>query len=319
MPNTTRTTLTDLIASYPAEKSNEAVLVFLDRQGREYRQFTFDTLKQQCFQVAQNLYLLSEKREIVLLAVEDQAQFVSGFFGCLLAGKIPAPFPSIQLQKNRPGWGRVLEILQSGKVDALLIPDNQQAEIRRRLEERQLDHVALYTMESLEKPVQADISLPAVHATDIAYIQYTSGSTSQPKGIVLTHGQVLDNLSKMYRIFNRGVLARVASWIPFHHDMGLVGHLLAQLYESGFGVYMQPAAFLANPALWLQTISTYKATSGAAPTFAYEHCTRKITIDESWDLSAWKNAYVGSETVQPAVLKAICRKIRPAGILREFL
>ncbi len=313
MPIIPGTTLTDLIASYPADRSNETVLVFLDRQGKEYRQFTFDSLKQQCYQVAQNLYLLSEKREVVLLAVEDQAQFVSGFFGCLLAGKMPAPIPSIQLQKNKPGWGRVLEILRSGKVGALMVPENQYPEIVHRLQEHRLDHIQVYVIESLEKPTPTEVPLPAMLASDIAYIQYTSGSTSQPKGIVLTHEQVLNNLSKMYDVFNRGSLARVAGWIPFHHDMGLVGHLLAQLYESGFGVYMQPAAFLANPALWLQTISKYRVTSAAAPTFAYEHCTRKITIDESWDLSAWKNAYVGSETVQLQVLKQFAEKFGPLG------
>lgn len=317
MSITNRITLIDLIASYPTGKGHEPALIFLDKQGREYRRFTFDSLKQQCHQVAQNLRLFSEEKEIVLLAIEDQAQFVTGFFGCLLAGKIPAPMPSIQLHKNRPGWGRVLDILKANKAGALLVPESQYTEVSKRLKEQDVDFVRVHTIESLENPGGSDRPLPGVQATDIAYIQYTSGSTSNPKGIALTHSQVLHNIAKMYRVFKRGEPAIVAGWIPFYHDMGLVGHLLAILYESGLGVFMQPAAFLANPALWLQTIHVYRANSGAAPNFAYEYCTRKISIDENWDLRRWKNAYVGSETVQTAVLDRFAEKFASAGFARN--
>lgn len=313
----TSTTLIDLVDSFPIERGGETALIFLDNQGQEYRQYTFESLKQQCRFVAQNLCLFSDKKEVILIAVEDQAQFVSAFFGCLLAGKIPAPIPSIQLRNNRPGWGRVLNILNNRQADALLAPESQYAEISKRLEAQQLSHIRVYTMESLERPTTLERPLPNIQASDIAYIQYTSGSTALPKGIMLTHAQVLNNLAKMYRVFNREERVKVVGWIPFYHDMGLVGHLFTVLYESGLGAFLPPAAFLANPVLWLKTIRKYGANSAAAPNFAFEHCTRKISDFDQVDLSKWTNVYVGSETVQVAVLNQFAEKFALQGFNRN--
>lgn len=313
-----KNTLIDLVTRYPHEKCGETALVFLDKAGAAYQQFTFKELEDACFKAAQNLIAASPAKETVLIALDDQAQFVTAFFGCILAGKIPAPMPSLKARKNKQGWGRALQIIRSGKAAALLVSQQDQEEIATLLRSEDQDHVKLYAAESLTKEPVATNTLPEINPDAVAYIQYTSGSTSQPKGILLTHRQVLNNMERMYTVFNRGKTVKVAGWIPFYHDMGLVGHLFTALYESGFGVFLPPAAFLANPAIWLETIDKYKANSAAAPTFAFEHCARKIkTLRADCDLSSWENAYVGSETVSLPVLNSFYEKFKAHGFDRN--
>ena len=306
-------TLIDIVVQYPKEKENEQALVFLDGKGAVHQEYTFGSLEKTCRNVAQNLWVASMKKEKVLLAVEDQSSFVVGFFGCLMAGKIPAPVPAFKFKKNRPGWGRAQEIIKKGEVDAVMIEEGDYKQVAEYIQTNNLGHIKIYVIELLKTPNNLDLSLPKISPADTAYIQFTSGSTSVPKGIVLTHGQVIANMERMYRVFDRGERVRVAGWIPFYHDMGLVGHLFTVLFEAGFGVFLSPASFLTNPYLWLEAIGKYNANSAAAPTFAFEHCCRKEGDIGALDLSGWKNVYVGSETVSWKILKSFHAKFSSTG------
>lgn len=297
-----KNTLLDLVLDYPDEKKNENVLTFLDQKGEEKTCYSFLELEQQCKNVAQNLQLFSNNKEIVLIALEDQAKFVLAFFGCLFTGKIPAPIAPLQSKRKRNNWGSVAKILKQQPNAALLIAEDQFEEVRVFFEEHEIKSTRIYTIEALQRPTTITQKLPHINASSIAYIQYTSGSTSSPKGIMLSHEQVLFNLKKMYSVFDRGQLVRVSGWIPFYHDMGLVGHLFTVLYESGFGVFMSPTTFLSKPEIWLKSMSDYKTNSAAAPTFAFDHCVKRIKSLKGIDLSSWVNAYVGSETVNLKVL-----------------
>jgi acyl transferase domain-containing protein/acyl-CoA synthetase (AMP-forming)/AMP-acid ligase II/surfactin synthase thioesterase subunit/acyl carrier protein len=306
-------TLLDLIQDYPTEKQHEKALTFLGPKGEEVKKFSYLELEQQCKYVAQNLQLFSNNKEIVLIALEEQDQFVLGFFGCIFAGKIPAPLAPLQVKRKRNNWGRVVKILKQQPNTALLIAENQFAAVTKFLADSQIENTRIYTIESLLRPTSIAQKLPAIERSSIAYIQYTSGSTSSPKGIMLTHEQVLTNLAKMYRVFDRGVEVRVSGWIPFHHDMGLVGHLFTVLYESGFGVFMSPTTFLAKPEIWLRSFKDYACNSGAAPTFAFDHCVNRVKDLEGLDLSTWANAYVGSETVSLKVLNRFSKAFGTVG------
>ena len=107
---------------------------------------------------------------------------------------------------------------------------------------------------------------------------------------------------------------RVAGWLPLHHDMGLVGHLLTVLHARGMGVFLPPAAFLARPSLWLDAVHRYRAYLSGAPTFAFEHCVRKAEPDPAWDLSCWKFVFVGSETVSLPVLDRFLNRFSRSGV-----
>lgn len=311
-------TVADFIYNYPEEKEDVDVLTFLHTNGVASTSFTFRSLKDNCLLVAKNLRLESRKQNPVLIAVEDQADFVLAFFGSILAGFIPAPMAPLRNQYEKQSFGRILKILKQGKVRSLIVSEIAAAWLKTMLLDAGLEGLNIWTIESLKKQISSEAPLPEISPEDIAYIQYTSGSTSAPKGVVVRHKNVIANISMMYRVFNRDEPARIAGWIPFYHDMGLVGHLFSVLYESGFGVFLPAQTFLSGPRLWLQTIHKYRATIAAAPAFAFEHCIRKVEPDTEWDLSCWKYIYVGSETVSLPVLEKFLDKFGSLGIQRNY-
>lgn len=309
-------TVADLVLKYPEEKSEQTVLVFLDSKGAKTETFSFRRLKESCLRAAGNLRRKSNRQTPVMIAVEDQADFVVSFFGCLLAGFIPVPMAPLRNRKEDQGFARMSEILRQGHIHSLIVSEEQAEGLKPALNDKS-ENLSVLTIESLRAKSDSDPDCPAINPDDIAYLQYTSGSTSSPKGVVLKHKSVVANMAMMYRVFNRGESVRVAGWIPLHHDMGLVGHLFTVLYESGFGVFMPPGAFLARPSLWLQAIHDYRANSSATPPFAFEHCVRKVEINPVWDLSCWKNAYVGSETVGLPILESFLKKFGASGFKRN--
>ncbi|WP_374512543.1 AMP-binding protein, partial [Niveibacterium sp.] len=160
---------------------------------------------------------------------------------------------------------------------------------------------------------------PAADA--LALLQYTSGSTGDPKGVALSHANLLANLRAMGQACRVTPQDVFVSWLPLYHDMGLIGAWLGALYHGFPLVLMSPLAFLANPARWLQAISQYRGTLSAGPNFAYELCVRKVpdAVLASLDLSCWRFAFNGAEPVSPATLEAFAARFAPAGLRREAL
>ncbi|WP_198315754.1 type I polyketide synthase [Chitinophaga tropicalis] len=301
-------TIADLILQFPANRENDNVFVFLDNEGKEEQVFTFNQLREQCTRIAQDLLTVCNPKEIVLLCAGTQAEFTLSFLGCILAGVIPAPIPPIRSVRDRTGMGRLKTILQKEQISKVLIAEEYREQLNG-------TNAEVLTLASLQKENNCKATLPDILPGDIAYIQYTSGSTTYPKGVVLRHENVISNLAFMYRVFNRQELVRVAGWLPFHHDMGLLGHLFTVLFESGFGVFMPATSFLASPTAWLQMISDYKANAAAAPAFAFELCCRKA--QPTMDLASWKYVYVGAETVPVETLNSFAAKFAPAGFDRN--
>ncbi len=306
-------TIVDLISRFPIGKANDKALIFLDHNGNESQVFTYRTLKQQCITIAENLHTHLPSGEIALLCTPEQSDFTTVFFGCMMAGIIPAPMAPVRNNKDKNGMERILRILQQQHIQTIILPDDQVSLFQETLHTANLPHVRLIPLERLQNQGITAVSLPEIHATDVAYIQYTSGSTGTPKGVQIQHQQAMHNLAFMYRIFQRTESVRVAGWLPFHHDMGLIGHLLTVLFEHGFGVFISPQSFMSTPALWLKIIGQYQANAAAAPPFAFDHCCNKISSTEGLQLSSWKYAYVGAETISPEILQRFSKQFAPAG------
>ncbi len=294
----------DMIMNFPAQRGDEEVLLFLDQQANEVKRFTFHELRQQCINTARYLVNQVSRGEVVLLPIEDQSRFVIGFFACLLAGCVPAPLSPIPHKRDRTGVDRILGILNESDINKVLATEEQKAGLEEWLNSELTKSVKVISLTTSTVQPAEKAALPDdIVANDLAYIQYTSGSTSSPKGVMLTHRQVLANLAKMYRVFERPERVRVVGWLPFYHDMGLVGHLFTVLYESGFGAFLPPSSFLAAPHLWFQALHDYQGTAAAAPTFALKMSARKVNVSEEWNLSRFKHLYVGSETVSYNILE----------------
>src|SRR4051812_32506903 len=160
---------------------------------------------------------------------------------------------------------------------------------------------------------------PEAEAGTLAFLQYTSGSTATPKGVMVSHGNLLHNEEMIRQAFGQSERSVIVGWLPLHHDMGLIGNVLQPLYIGASCVLMSPVAFLQRPSRWLRAISRYRATTSGGPSFAYELCVRRIPAAErlGLDLSSWQVAFNGAEPVRAGTLERFAEAFGPCGFRRE--
>lgn len=252
----------------------------------------------------------------VLMLQPTSAEFVASVLGCLYAGlvAVPSSMPGRYKQDQR----RVLGIANDADVGCVLTAPDEREEV-----------VAWAEQQGFTAPVLSPQIDLALHADDFqlhesghettAVLQYTSGSTNDPKGSVVTHGNLLANAATTAATFPLEEGERFGGWLPNYHDMGLMGLILSPLL-AGYGtVLMSPAAFLRRPRTWLQLIDHFDIALSAAPNFAYELCVTRVSEDDvrGLDLSRWKYAVSGSEPVKASVLDDFAGRFALAGFRPE--
>jgi 1-acyl-sn-glycerol-3-phosphate acyltransferase len=179
---------------------------------------------------------------------------------------------------------------------------------------------AVVTVQELSTPGEQYVR-PKIQPQDIALLQYTSGSTGQPKGVILTHANLLANIRAMGQVTHSTSRDVFVSWLPLYHDMGLIGAWLGSLYYGGPLMVMSPLTFLARPARWLWAIHRHRGTLSASPNFGYELCLRKIDDRdiEGLDLSSWRMAFNGAEPVSADTVLRFCARFAPYGFRPETM
>lgn len=264
----------------------------------------------------------------VALMLPTCREFFFCFAGALLAGAVPVPiYPPFRADRIAEYAARQSAILASAGV-RMLITFDRAATVARLLAPKVPSLVSVVDAGHLVAEKVAQVAPgalpmnPAVRrAEDLAFLQYTSGSTGDPKGVMLTHANLLANIraiGKSVRIRNDDV---GTSWLPLYHDMGLIGAWFVPLYYGIPTAILSPVDFIARPARWLQAIHRHRATVTAAPNFAYELCARKITDAEikGIDLSSWRAALNGAEAVQPETLERFATRFAPHGFHPEAM
>ncbi|MFQ6575174.1 AMP-binding protein [Pseudomonas sp. UM16] len=242
--------------------------------------------------------------QTVALMLPTGRDFLHGFFGILLAGGVPVPiYPPLRLSQIEDHLQRQAGILRNAEAKVLITVT--QAKLLARLLQSQvpsLTHIASVADLTAEG---GECVTPPRQANDIAFLQYTSGSTGQPKGVMVSHANLLANLRTMGGVLKVGPQDVFVSWLPMYHDMGLIGAWLGSLYYGYSLVLMSPLAFLARPARWLWAIDRLHGTLSAAPNFAYELCLSKTPDKDlqGLDLSRWRVAFNGAEPVSPDTLQ----------------
>jgi acyl-CoA synthetase (AMP-forming)/AMP-acid ligase II len=243
----------------------------------------------------------------VVLALPPGIDFVTAVLATFRAGAfaVTIPFP----------------VGASGERIAAIVGDAQPAAVvALRSEEAQLPGapagLPVWTLEELRV---SGLLPPEPAADHPALIQYSSGSTRTPCGVVVTHGNLAANVAMIERAFGLDVDRVAVHWLPPFHDMGLIGAILAPLFAGGTAVLMPPAAFLAKPLRWLRAIERHRGTVAGAPNFGYELCTRRVPPDAAreLDLTSWTLAYCGSEPIRLTTLDGFARRFEPAGFSRD--
>ncbi len=266
--------------------------------------------------IAARLQALDVSDERALLLYPPGLDYIAAFFGCLYAGVVAVPaYPP-----SRHHLHRLKAIVQDAAPAVVLTT----AEWREKLLESYEESWGRDGLKWLatDTPVgdgTAPWVPPAVGPDSLAFLQYTSGSTGNPKGVMVSHGNLMANQRAIQEAFGHTEETIVVGWLPLYHDMGLIGNILQPLYLGSTAILMSPLAFLEQPARWLRAISNYRAATSGGPNFAYELCARKVTAEQKrgLDLSGWTLAFNGSEPVRASTMERFADAFAPCGFRRE--
>ena len=251
-----------------------------------------------------------------LLLYPSSLDFIIAFLACLSAGVVAVPVQAPRPQER--SLARFRAIAKDAAPRAVLSTRALIGEggiPRAHLAVPELEDALWWATDDGGAAGGDAPELPEPSPEDVAFLQYTSGSTSQPKGVVISHGNLLHNERMLGAAFLQDEASLVVGWLPLFHDMGLIGQVLQPLHAGGRCVLMAPAAFLHRPARWLEAISRYRATTSGGPNFAYDLCASKIPREAlaELDLSSWKVAFSGAEPVRAATLERFAEMFGPCG------
>lgn len=256
----------------------------------------------------------------VAIMLPTGRDYLESFFGILLAGGVPVPlYPPVRRTQLENHLRRQQTILANCAALSL-ITLKEALPFARMLKGKLGTLKTLVTVEELRSQGKEFVR-PAIQPDDTAFLQYTSGSTGQPKGVVLSHVNLLANIRALGQAVEVGGEDVIISWLPLYHDMGLIGTWLAGLYFATPVVLMSPLDFLSRPKRWLWAIHRHRGTLSAAPNFAYEICLSKLADQDlqGLDLSSWRGAFNGAEPVSATTIERFCERFSTYGFRREAM
>lgn len=304
--------MVDLIRVHAEEAGQDVAVAILEEESSSVQlSWTYDQLDFQTRSVAGALQAQLDPGSRVLLLFPFGIGFVTGFLACLYAGMIAVPAYPPRSPRHIPRLEAIVDdssattiLTDTGTVDPLRqwIAGNG-----RKLEVLCIDNLPLDAVETWVRP--------PLTPTTPAFLQYTSGSTGTPKGVIVTHGNLMANHRMIHHSSETPEHFVVVSWLPYYHDMGLIGGLLHPLYRGGRSYLMSPLAFLQRPNLWLQAVSEQRGHALIAPNFALDIVARRVTPEQraTLDLSSVKVAYCGSEPIDHGVLERFITCFAPHG------
>lgn len=298
-----------------AELSDKDAYLFLPGNGPEAvtRRLTYAALDSEARRIAAWLQEQGAAGGQVLLLFPSGLEFVKAFIGCLYAGSVavPAPLPGDQSNQS----ARLAGILRDAEVRAVLTDSANEPAVRAWLRESGATGVGVAAGDDPATGDAAAWAEPRLTADSLAFLQYTSGSTSEPKGVMVSHRNLMANELAISHVLGTHEGTRMGCWLPAYHDMGLIGHILHSLYAGGSTALMSPVSFLMRPVQWLQMISEHRVTVSGSPNFGYDLCLRRVTDEQlaGLDLSSWERACNGAEPVRAETVRAFTERFAPAG------
>lgn len=257
--------------------------------------------------------------ERVALIIPDQQSFIVTFLAALAARVVPVPvYPPFSLAKV-DNWRRATEGILRVAAPAAIVTVDDVCPLLWSVASR-VD-AKIFTLRQLGSHPEQQFTATAADPGDLAFLQFTSGSTTAPRGVMVSHRNIVENCTRITDGFLRGVEITGVSWLPLYHDMGLIGCVLAPLLTRRPMVFLDTPAFLKRPSLWFDLIHRHRATATFAPHFAYALAVRRVTTDDlaKWDLSCLRVAGCGAEPIAPPTLRSFAAHFAAAGLRPEAL
>jgi acyl-CoA synthetase (AMP-forming)/AMP-acid ligase II len=319
-PTAECSTLVQLLRWRALHQPNHRAYTFLVKGETEETHLTFAELDQQARSIAASLQGMEVTGERALLLYPPGLEYIAAFFGCLYAGVIAvAAYPPdpVRLDQTLP---RFLAVAVNAQPSVTLGTTTTLSMAEALFTQSPaLQSMRWLATDDITSDSAREWQDPAVSSSSLAFLQYTSGSTATPNGVMLTHGNLLYNSALIHQRVEHTPDSRWVIWLPPYHDMGLVGGIIQPLYGGFWVVLMSPLDFVQRPFRWLKVITRYKATTSGGPNFAYDLCVRKITPDQraTLDLSSWQVAFNGAEPVRYDTLRRFAAAFEPCGFRWE--
>lgn len=311
-------TMISVLRKHVQDKGDQVLYHFLDVAPERKNTLTYRELYSAAEELAGHLLLRHKKGDRALMLYESTADFIIAFFACLLAGVVAVPaYPPRKNQKMDRLSKLVVDadasvIMTTTKIASISITHFQENSLFKGVQLLVSDDIA---------PLDVLPKFPEIFPDDLAFLQYSSGSTGDPKGVMITHANMVVNQTRISASFGDTPETVGSSWLPYFHDMGLSGGILQPLFV-GFPVFlMSPTWFLQNPARWLRAIMENNIEIAGGPNFAWKLCIDKIRDEEieGLDLSCWKVAFNGAEPISAETLKGFVKRFGPYGFNAKAL
>ncbi len=299
------------------EQGDQTGYTFLRDGELETESWTYHELERRVRAIGAKLQSLGKQGDRALLLYPPGLEFISAFFGCLYAGIIAVP---VYPPRPNNSLSRLEAIVADAKASLALTTSDVLDRINRKsVPNQKLTALEWITTDCISPDLGEEWREPSLKSDSIAFLQYTSGSTGSPKGVTISHGNLLHNSAFIYKSFGVSSGTRALVWLPQYHDMGLIGGVIQPLYGGFPVVLMSPVHFMQQPIRWLMAISRLKCTASGGPNFAYDLCVEKISAEQraDLDLSSWEHAFNGAEPVRADSLDRFARAFESCGFRRE--
>lgn len=313
----TADTLVSLLASRAASDSGKIAFMFLEEGELESGKFTYAELDNRARSIGAELISLGLVGERALLVYESGPDYLDSFFGCLYSGVISVPLHPPGKNKS---LSRISAIAKDSDAKVILSTKEIIEELKDEFaKDDVLKNIKWISTDSIPDQPSKYVQ-PGITPGTLAYLQYTSGSTGIPKGVMVNHRNLLHNINIIDKCHPHDEKSVMVTWLPIHHDMGLIYGILLPLVCGYPCYYMTPQAFVQRPFRWLNAISKYKGTHNAAPNFAFELCVNKITPEQkkNLDLSSWTVAMNAAEPVRAETMQKFAQYFGDCGFKLKY-
>lgn len=311
-------TLSELLDYRAERQGDDVVFRFVSGDGTEEGSLTFHELRARAHGIAAGIRAHADAGDRVVLLVPPGLDYVASFFGCLYAGTVAVPAYPPNPRRADP---RVHRIIADSRARVALVHSSLATRLESWLALGDAPpQVRWLDVGELSRSVRSTVPRLSP-AAPLAMLQYTSGSTGEPRGVMLTHANLLHNSSVIHRVSAHRPGDSGVFWLPPFHDMGLIGGIVQPVYAGLPSVLMAPATFLQRPMRWLEAMSRYRATTSGAPNFAYDLCVERTTEEEraALDLSAWRTSFNGAEPVRADTIARFVEAFAASGLRRGVI